>query len=135
MIIIQNTTKNLLNTRKEGRLLTDGAIVVIAGKPNVGKSTLINRLIGEDRLLTGPEAGIQGEVAQPGHRQTPVSTNWIVPAASWIPTFAGMTGPSKVASAPSRLYPNLVLLADLPLSFRRKPESRETLPGPRPSPG
>jgi GTP-binding protein len=32
--------------------------VAIIGQPNAGKSTLVNRLIGEERMLTGPEAGI-----------------------------------------------------------------------------
>jgi GTP-binding protein len=37
-----------------GRPLT----MVIVGRPNVGKSTLGNQLLGQDRLLTGPEAGL-----------------------------------------------------------------------------
>jgi len=32
--------------------------VAVVGRPNAGKSTLINRLVGEERLLVGPEAGI-----------------------------------------------------------------------------
>ena len=62
--------------------------VAIVGRPNAGKSTLINRLIGEERLLTGPEAGITRDAIS-------VDLNWRGRDVRLVDT-AGMRRRAKV---------------------------------------
>ena len=49
--------------------------IAVVGRPNAGKSTLLNRILGEERLLTGPEAGITRDAIS-------ISTEWTLPDGS-----------------------------------------------------
>ena len=55
--------------------------IAIVGRPNAGKSTLVNALIGEDRLLVGPEAGITRDAI-------PVDWTWDERAVRLVDTAA-----------------------------------------------
>ena len=57
---------NLLDTWDEGRLLREGARVVILGRPNAGKSTLLNTLLGFDRAIVSSMAGTTRDTIEEG---------------------------------------------------------------------
>ena len=67
--------------------------LAIVGRPNAGKSTLVNRLLGEERLITGPEAGITRD-------SIAIEWQWADPAGGTRPVrlidTAGMRKRAKV---------------------------------------
>ncbi|MBT6601570.1 MAG: tRNA uridine-5-carboxymethylaminomethyl(34) synthesis GTPase MnmE [Nitrospina sp.] len=54
---VHEEISDLINTYKEGKISREGASVSLVGKPNVGKSSLLNALLKEDRAIVTPLPG------------------------------------------------------------------------------
>ncbi|MBI4727671.1 tRNA uridine-5-carboxymethylaminomethyl(34) synthesis GTPase MnmE [candidate division TA06 bacterium] len=57
-------TKRLLDDSRASLILKDGARVVIAGRPNAGKSSLFNMLLKEERAIVAPSSGTTRDVLE-----------------------------------------------------------------------
>ncbi|MEO0216679.1 MAG: tRNA uridine-5-carboxymethylaminomethyl(34) synthesis GTPase MnmE [candidate division WOR-3 bacterium] len=97
---------SLLSGATQGCKLKSGYRVVIAGKPNVGKSTLFNRLVGYDRAIVHKTPGTTRDFIEEEIEIEGISTHLIDTAG----IFPGGAGPDKIASERSE---ELLRSADL----------------------
>lgn len=74
---ISRELKKLIDSADNGKMLKDGINTVIVGKPNAGKSSLLNLLVGEDKAIVTSVAGTTRDVLEESIRLNGVGLNII----------------------------------------------------------
>ncbi|MDE6622051.1 MAG: tRNA uridine-5-carboxymethylaminomethyl(34) synthesis GTPase MnmE [Lachnospiraceae bacterium] len=74
---IQGALKKLIDSADNGKMLRDGINTVIVGKPNAGKSSLLNLLVGEEKAIVTSVAGTTRDVLEESIRLHGVGLNII----------------------------------------------------------
>lgn len=74
---ILHVLKKMIDSSENGKLIREGINTVIAGKPNAGKSSLLNMLVGEERAIVTDIAGTTRDILQETIRLRGISLNVI----------------------------------------------------------
>ncbi len=74
---VRKEVQRLLSGYESGRRIRDGWTAVIVGRPNVGKSSLFNRLLGEERAIVTPYPGTTRDPLREWMRLSDILIQWV----------------------------------------------------------
>jgi tRNA modification GTPase len=100
---------NLITSFEYGNAIRQGIPVVIAGKPNVGKSTLLNTLLNEERAIVSPVAGttrdtVEEEITLAGIKFRFIDTAGIRSTTDAVESIGVSRTMEKISSSPVLIY-------------------------------